>query len=107
VKDGAIGTLATGRKFFALTDDGANDVYGIVGEVPSFDWPCKSGCEAQRIDVATRMLVSKKTHSIPEYRRTVALRLDGGCKRLVLGHARPNPSDGTRDLGFRVLQLDY
>jgi len=108
-KDGVLGTLTTGQTYLAVTDDGANKFYGIAAN-PATTWTdvvCTAGCETQQVDVAKRLITSKKTATITDYRATIAFRLDVTCNRLVLGHSRPDPSASWKELGYRVVVLEY
>jgi hypothetical protein len=111
VKDGVLGTLAGYETFVAMADDGKGSVLGLVASNNGswFDGPCggTTGCSAQKIDVANRLIVSRKQHVISGVAQVVAAKADPDCGVLYVGFLKLNQFYPYDNLGYRVEALTY
>jgi hypothetical protein len=111
VQDGALGTLRGTEKFIGLDGaDGSGKAYALVDTPTStFDTRhCVGGCAVESIDVAMRVVQTKKAYSL-DLGLVVAARHDATSNTLVVGYARPGASSSpsTPYPGFRVELLSY
>ena len=107
--DGVLGNLRYGERMVGVTSDGDANVYAVVSPRPTsvFDEPCDHGCTVQRIDVATRRIVSRRPVSNLMLRYGLKTRIDTACGMLVLLYREPPASTGGSFGSFGVDLLDY
>jgi hypothetical protein len=110
VQDGALGTLRGTEKFIGLDGaDGSGKLYALVDAPTStFDTRhCMGGCPVESIDVAMRVVQTRKAYSL-DLGQVVAARLDATSNALVVGYAKPgSTSVGSPYPGYRVELLGY
>jgi hypothetical protein len=61
--DGLLGNLRFGERMLGVVSDGAANVYAVVAPRPISsisDAPCARGCAVQRVDFASRQIVSRR-----------------------------------------------
>jgi hypothetical protein len=109
VKDGVIGTLEGSETFVALADDGRGTLFGMVSSagLSTFDGRCRGGCAVQRIDVASRRVISERFRAIPDLSTVVAAVPDPQCGVLYAGYTKAATGDPFRGSGFRIEALPY
>jgi hypothetical protein len=109
-KEGALGTLVANQIFVAMTDEGGNDLYGVVS-TPTGSYrepPCKTlACDVQKLDAATHTVTSSRSRTIPQMSRAIVMRRDPFCERLVLGYTRLDSTTTTGEGGHGVVTLEY
>jgi hypothetical protein len=110
--DGQLGTVGVGQAYAGVVEDSPTTVVGLLNkdERNSFQTgPCLMGCQVQRIDVATRKVLSERTHRL-DARAIKLVRNDPFCDRLlVLGRTTEEPrfTDPDRGGDYRVHLLDH
>lgn len=104
-RDGTVGTLRAGERFVALTEVGATSVAALVDRSGTFDLPCQSGCDLQRIDVPGRAVSSTRSHAVPSLQRVTVVRYDAHADRLLLGYSTGDRFGGAT--GHRLLMLSF
>ena len=107
--DGVLGNLRYGERMVGVASDGDANVYGLVSPRPTsvFDEPCDHGCTVQRIDVATRRVVSRRPVANLMLRYGLKTRVDTACGMLVLLYREPPASIYDSFGSFAVDLLDY
>jgi hypothetical protein len=107
--DGMLGNLRFGERMVGVASDGEANVYGVVSPRPTsaFDEPCGHGCTVQRIDVATRRIVSRRPVTNLMLRYGLKTRIDTACGMLLLLYREPPASISDSFGNFAVDLLDY
>lgn len=110
VKDGNLGTLWMTERFASLSNDEPGNLYAVVAGSGSsfFDPACVGGCSLQKIDVASRKVVSQKKHMLAA-RRFLFSRPDTTCNMVVVGYevATSTSSSSLDYSGYQIDLLDY
>lgn len=68
MRDGDLGVLPVGNRYFAMTDDGAGRVFGIrsnSGALADRRCTLSVGCTIEEVDLARRSVVERVSHSEP------------------------------------------
>jgi hypothetical protein len=87
VKDGNVGAL-TGSQFFeAMDSDAAGVLYALVDPTGEYygDVPCAKSCLLEKIEVASRTIMSSSVFRLP-MARVIAFRYDAASNSVVVGY---------------------
>jgi hypothetical protein len=110
VKDGALGTLPSGRTYLGLGNDDGGRLFAVVNDgsqTYAYSALCPGGCTVQRIDVASRTVVSQRKHLMAAS-RFIAVRPDTSCKMVALGYQLATSTSPTLDnTGYQIDLVDY
>lgn len=110
VKDGTLGLLPTGRSYLALANDATGRLFAVTNEgTQNYGYLsplCPGGCNVQRIDVATRAVVTQRSHLMAS-RRFIALRPDTSCKMVALGYELATSTSSSDYGGYQIDLLEY
>jgi hypothetical protein len=105
---GALGTLSGAQRFIGMDNDLDGQLYGLVDTSPSYDKLCASGCVAEQIDVASRVVTKQTTYSLASAALIVTVRHDPTAAALVVGYSTGDSYSYPKTAsGYGVVSLPY
>jgi hypothetical protein len=105
-RDGQLGVNRPGQYHLAVTSDAAGAVYALTSPETrtTSENRCTDHCLAQKIDVASRRIVSSRPVRLV-LEEAIGASFDAACGHLLVSYLSTSPLGGSRN--FRVNALDY
>ena len=111
LRDGELGALRVDDMYIAMADVDAGQIAGLVSPIANRSWdvyvpPCSRGCTVQRVEVASRTVLSERRYDDLDVGVAVVARHDPFADRFVLGY-QLGSGEGVPHSGYRVVSLEY